>query len=155
MCTLPQSLSGDEREGSERNIVAPPTVFSDLIQISHPALTHCNGVCGWPWETEGRASTSANSGISSSLVCRKNVDMGNISERILPSLLSCKGDGGEMYFQTCKPLLLQFYNKVESPHLCMLPVWTALQSDKLPNRLFPKEGGQKKDLGRITVLLWP
>lgn len=52
------------------------------------------------------------------------MDIASISEGTLSNFLGCKGDGEEMYFQTCRILLMY---KVEVVHLILLPVWTALQ----------------------------
>lgn len=77
---------------------------------------------------EGRGHRQWNRWVRGSWAYRRIVDMTNVSQGTLLSFLGCKGNGGEMHFQTCELLLMYLYNKVDLVDLDrILFFWTTLQ----------------------------
>lgn len=50
--------------------------------------------------SRGKVHSQGNSWIRVSLACKKNMDMADVSEETVPSLLGCKGNRGECWFST-------------------------------------------------------
>lgn len=67
--------------------------------------------------------SQGNGQIRGNVAHSRNVGRASCSEGTFHSFLAVKErERGKVYFQTCKMLLVQSYNKVELAHLLMFPI---------------------------------
>lgn len=99
--------------------IAPFLVQLDL-SVVFSTINHVNDMQEWSWETV--KMLLRNGQIRDSIACSCLVYGTRGLEGILPEFWAIKGATREIYFHTCKILLIQFFNKLELVDLAVFPV---------------------------------